>query len=330
MRARNRCSVVGLASLLGSALWLLPAAMAAAPAPVHATWKALPIRAVVEQLCGPAGQPVVLDRRLDPTTPITLVAAGEPCDDVLAEIASRGGGQAIALASSIRIVPPAAAGRCLAAEQTRQREISRLPVAQREPLASEAACQWPAGSRPADLVAGWADVAGIVVEGLDRIPHDHFPAADLPPLSLADRFDLVLAHFDLRVAWSRGRAGSRPQGRIVSLPDAAPVAAVSKPSATPPRRPTRPQPAGTQQVYTLRLAAPLEEALAAITRQLGLRLDLDVASLAARGIAPREIARADVRSASRDELLAAMLKPLGLSWRIDDATLRVWAEPSPR
>jgi hypothetical protein len=37
-----------------------------------------------------------------------------------------------------------------------------------------------------------------------------------------------------------------------------------------------------------------------------------------------------VRSASRDELLKAILAPLGLSWRIDDATLRVWAEPSPR
>jgi hypothetical protein len=74
----------------------------------------------------------------------------------------------------------------------------------------------------------------------------------------------------------------------------------------------------------------LEEALAAVTRQLGLTLALDAASLSARGIAPREIARADVRSASRKELLDAILVPLGLSWRIEDGTLRVWAEQSPR
>lgn len=329
MHARNLRSVAGFASRLSLALCLRPAAMAAEPAPVHATWKALPIRVVVEQLSGLAGRPVVLDRRLDPTTPITLVVEGEPCNDVLAAIATRGGGKAIVLASTIRIVPPTEAGRCLAAEPTRQREISRLPAAQREPLTRKADCRWPAGSRPAEIVAGWADEAGIVVDGLDRIPHDHFPAADLPPLSLADRLDLILAHFNLRVAWSRGHSGSRPQGSIVSLPDAAPTAADPRSPATPSRRPPRPQPAGTQQVYTLRLDAPLEEALAAITRQLGLRLDLDAASLAARGIAPREIARADVRSASRDELLTAVLTPLGLSWRIDDATLRVWAEPLP-
>jgi hypothetical protein len=316
-------------SLVCSAVWLPPPAAAAEPAPVHATWEALPIRTVVAQLSGPAGRPVVLDRRLDPTTPISLAVAGAPCDDVLADIANRGGGQAIALESTIRIVPPSAAGRCLAAEQTRQREIAGLPVAQREPLSKKAALQWPAGSRPADLVASMAAEAGLVVDGLDRIPHDHFPPADLPPLSLADRLDLILAHFDLRVSWSRGRAGSRPQGRIVSLPDATPTAAVPKTPGPPSRRPPRPRPANTQQAYTLRLEAPLEEALSAITRQLGLRLDLDAASLAARGIAPREIARADVRSASRDELLAAILAPLGLTWQIDDATLRVWAEPSP-
>jgi hypothetical protein len=329
MRARNLRSLVGRASLACSALCLLPAAMAAEPALVHATWHALPIRMVVEQLSGLAGRPVVLDRRLDPTTPITLVVAGEPCDEVLAEIATRGGGHLLSLESTIRIVPPAKAGRCLAAEQTRRREISRLPAAQREPLTRKAACQWPAGSRPRDLVDSMADEAGIVIDGLDVIPHDHFPAANLPLLSLADRLDVILAHFDLRVAWFRGQAGSRPRGRIVPLPDAAPLTAVAKTPA-PPRRPSPPRPAGTQQAYTLRLEAPLEEALAAITRQLGLRLDLDAASLAARGIAPREIARADVRSASRDELLTAILTPLGLTWRIDDGTLRVWAEPSPR
>lgn len=328
IRGRHRQRSMSLTGLACAGLAFVAVTAAAEP-PVHATWTAQPVRAVADQLSRLAGKPVVLDRRLDPTTSITLVAAGETCDDVLTTIATRAGGQVIHLATTIRITPPAVAGRCLAAEQVRSQELSRLPKPQRNVLAEVAAWHWPAGSRPRDLVATVAAEAGINVDGLDGIPHDHFPAAELPPLPLADRLDLILAHFDLRMAWSRSPSGSRPRGSIVPLPDAAAAAAGAGPPAKRPPRQRPPQPPGTQQVYTLRLEAPLEEALTAISRQLGLRLDLDAASLAARGIAPREIARADVQSATRDALLDAILAPLALSWRIADGTLRVWAEPSP-
>jgi hypothetical protein len=328
MHARHLERNVLRTSLACVALGLMPATAAVESPPVHATWTALPVREVAGHLSRLAGKPVVLDRRIDPTTPLTLLIAGESCDDVLATVAARVGGQAIHLESMIRIVPPALAGRCLSGEQARRREISRLPSPQRDPLTTKAAWQWPPGSTPYDLVAAAAAEAGLAIDGLDRLPHDHFPAADIPPLTLADRLDLILAHFDLRVAWSRSPTGSRPQGRVVSLPDAAPAAVAT--DAPPARRSSPSRQAGGRQAYTLRLEAPLEEALAAITRQLGLTLALDVASLSARGIAPREIARADVRSASRDELLDAILVPLGLSWRIEDGTLRVWAEQSPR
>lgn len=326
IRGRHLHCSMSLTGLACAGLAFLAVAAAAEP-PVHATWTAQPVRLVAAQLSRLTGKPVVVDRRLDPTTAITLVAAGEPCDAVLTAIATRAGGQVIDLAETIRIAPPAVAGRCLAAEQTRSQELSRLPKPQRNALAEKAAWHWPAGSRPRDLVATAAAEAGIEIDGLDRIPHDHFPAAELAPLPLTDRLDLILFHFDLRMAWSRSPTGSRPRGRIVSLPDA--TAAAAGPPARRPARQRPPQPPGSQQVYTLRLEAPLEEALTAISRQLGLRLDLDAASLAAGGIAPREIARADVRSATRDALLDAILTPLALSWRIHEGTLRVWAESSP-
>lgn len=329
MHARHLERHVWSMSLACLAIGLMPAAPAAEPTPTHATWTALPVRAVVEHLSRLAGKPVVLDRRIDPTTPLTLVIAGEPSEDVLTTVATRVGGKAIHLESTIRITPPTTAARCLSAELTRRQEISRLPKAQRDWLAAQAAWRWAAGSVPHDLVAVVAAEAGLTIDGLDRIPHDHFPAADLPALPLADRLDLILAHFDLRVAWSRSPAGSRPRGRIAPLPDATPTSTVEDVPPAPPRRSSPPRPGGERQAYTLRLEAPLDEALAAITRQLGLTLALDAASLSARGIAPREIARADVRAAPREELLDAILVPLGLTWRIDDGTLHVWAAQPP-
>jgi len=82
---------------------------------------------------------------------------------------------------------------------------------------------------------------------------------------------------------------------------------------------------GRRDEYTLRLEAPLEEALAALARQLNLDLDLDVASLTAHGIAPGEIVRADVTGVSREALFDAILRPVGLSWQIEGRTLRVFA-----
>ena len=54
-------------------------------------------------------------------------------------------------------------------------------------------------------------------------------------------------------------------------------------------------------------------------------LDLDRDSLAARGMQPGEIVRARVTDASREELLDAVVGPLGLRWTIADKRLRVFA-----
>jgi hypothetical protein len=114
-------------------------------------------------------------------------------------------------------------------------------------------------------------------------------------------------------------------------------------SPPPPRRPDAPDGSAAQRrpttspsrsvtlrdEFTLRLEAPLDQALAAIAARLGLELDLDQASLAARGIAPGEIVRAEVEKASRDRLLDAVLQPVGLQWKIEGQRLRVFAAEVP-
>ena len=174
--------------------------------------------------------------------------------------------------------------------------------------------------------------AGLAVEGVDGIPHDHFPAATLASLPLAERLDLVLAHFDRRILWAADRG--RPRGRIVAI-DAELVAqsAGDTAPAVPSRRPA--PPARTMKVreeFTLRLEAPLDQAVAAIAGRLGLEPELDRASLAARGIATGEIVRAEVEKVSREALLDAVLQPVGLQWKIEGQRLRVFAadRPPPR
>lgn len=326
----------GAARILAAALFALVGSGRAAdrpdPAagPVTALWTALPLRDWAGRATTLAGRPVVVDRRLDPDATVTRDCRGEPLDAMLAAVATTVGGTVEPLRSWIRIAPAAEAGRATRGERDRAAEIAALPAAARAPLAARRPWSWTDGARPRDLLAAAAADAGLTVTGLAAVPHDHLPATALPPLSLAERLDLVLAHYDLRVAWSAA-GGTTAAGSVVQLAAAEPRAA-GVADRKPPSRPARP-PRGperrTTDRYTLKLEAPLDEALRALGPRLGLEPELDRASLAARGILPGEIARAAVTDATREHLLDAILSPLGLRWRIKDGRLVVDAPPPP-
>ncbi|MBM4023414.1 MAG: hypothetical protein FJ284_14480 [Planctomycetes bacterium] len=297
-------------------------------AEVQATWTRLPLRDWANRATTLAGKPVVLDRRVDPQVLVTLKADGMPLREVLTKVAATADAAVDELAGSVRIVPATAASRARRADQDRSARVAALPPGPRATVSARRPWHWPAAARPRDLVVTAAAEAGVEVSGVDSIPHDHFPPADLSPLSLAERLDLVLAHFDRRVVWE-SRAG-KATGRIVAID--AELTDLAVPIAQP--RPPRPRPGHrtvtVRDEFTLRLEAPLDQALAAISDRLGLALDLDAAGLAGRGIAPGEIVRAAVEKASREELLDAIVHPLGLAWRIEGDRLRVFpAPPSP-
>lgn len=321
---RHRAPTRFIAPLLVAVL-AAPALAASDPldTPVRASWTGVPLRDWADRAAGIAGRPVVVDRRIDPTVPVTLACHGEPLRAVLDRVAAIAGAEVEVLAATIRLVPKTAAGLAGSAEASREADMPRLPAALRRTLQARAAWEWPAAARPRDLVATAASAAGITVAGLETIPHDHFAAASLPPLSLADRLDLVLAHFDRRIAWS-GTAGTV----VASEREAAPAKPRTAGSETPPSprpRPGKPDRGGGRETFSLRVEAPFDQAVAAIASRLGLEPSIDEASLAARGIAPGEIVRVDVRDASRDGLLDSLVQPLGLSWTIDDGRLRVSA-----
>jgi len=324
-----------------------PAAPVDLDAPITATWSGVGLREWAGRVGHTAGIPVLVDRRLDPDTVIRLECRDEPLHEVIARAAAVAGGEVATLDSSIRIVPRGMASLVSRAEAARTVRLASLPSRQRSAIDTPMQWQWAAGARPRDLVAAAATKAGVAIEDVAIVPHDHLPAMSLPELTLAEGLDLLLCSFDMRVDWQAAPASARvPAGRIIAI-DAGlpPPTAIAKPvkpttskSATgkpttgkPPGRRPGPRPKGpaTEHTYSLQVAAPLEELLAAIATRLELSLDLDRESLTRRGIAPGEIVRATVKDASRDELLAAILGPLDLTWTIKGDTLRVFAPATP-
>ncbi len=292
--------------------------------PVTADWAGLPLRQAAARLTAAGGVAVVIDRRLDPDTPLSLHASAEPLERVLARVADTARAEVAAYAGHVRLVPRGGAGPLAAADRLRHQELGRLARAPSARVRTPAAWSWPDGAVPAELVAAAAAEAGITIEGLEQLPHDHFPGAGLPKLSLADRLDLVLAHFDRRVEWQPQprRPDEKPAFALVALPHDA-AAAPTAPRQPPPRRPAPPPDAAS--TYTLTVAAPLDELLTTLARRLGLTLALDRAALARAGVAPAEIVRLELEDASRERLLDAICRPRGLAWRIEAGTLSVSA-----
>lgn len=333
---------------IGSALiWIIigaacPAAAIDLDAPITATWSGIGLREWANRIGHTAGLPVLVDRRLDPDTAIRLECREEPLRDVLERAAALAGGEVATLESSIRIVPRGLADVLRRAEAARMARLASLPSRQRSAIDATMLWQWPAGARPRDLVAAAATKAGITLEGIAMVPHDHLPAMSLPEMTLAEGLDLLLADFNLRIDWRAAPAAARvPTGRIIAsdagLPPPAATASAGKPAAAKPatgkpsgrRPPSKPKGIAEEHTYSLQVAAPLEELLSVISTRLALKLELDRESLARSGIAPGEIVRATVENASRDELLDTILDPLGLDWKIDGKTLRVFAAATP-
>jgi len=294
--------------------------------PVDAAWSGVPLRELARRLSDTAHVPIIVDRRLDPDRRLSVVADGDPLGEVLARIATGADASVVILDAHVRLVPPDSAAALTAAATLRDREILALDKATRQIAMSRAAWEWPEAAQPRQLVAAAAAAAGIGLVGLDRLPHDHFPAATLPQLPLAVRLDLLLAHFDRRVEWKPRDGDGPPQFAIVPL-EAPPTGAVVAPATDATSR-TRPQPRPNtaSQTYSLRVEAPLDELLATLARRFGLALELDRESLKQRGIAAGEIVRRAVKDASRDELLDAILEPLGLGWKISGDKLHVGAK----
>jgi len=289
---------------------------AAADPAVNATWRATPVASIAERIGAITGVPIVIDRRIDPTKRIDLDGGGRPLEIVLGEFAEAAGGEVASLRRSCRIVPKGMAVRVADADAARASRLAPLPSAVRESLEKESACRWEAGTPPRELVERLAEEASIPIGPLDTIPHDHLPAGSLPSLPLADRFDFLLAHYDLRIeAGPRGRRSLA----IVPLGEAAGGRHGKRPAKQPAGRP---KPVLTDR-YTLRAEAPLEELLQALAKKFGLAIKLDSQSLVAKGVAAGEIVRINLEDAPRDQVLDAITKPLGLSWQIEGTTLEV-------
>ena len=138
---------------------------------------------------------IFLDRRIDPSTPIELTVRQVTLAELLEQLATQSGAVTAHIGSVVYIGPrDTIAGLPLIAQQ-RAREVRALPGNSGRPLLASRRWGWDELAEPRALLAELAGEAGVVIEGIDEIPHDLWPKTDLPSLSWSDRLSIVLAGF---------------------------------------------------------------------------------------------------------------------------------------
>jgi hypothetical protein len=305
--------------------------------PVQATFQRIPLVRLVSQLSILSGGIIVLDRQIDPTQYITIACEGESLHTVLWRLADKTETEIAILESSVWITPFGKASQLEQADRERQRTLRLLPVTAQKQLRTKRPLQWLAGQQPATLImdllsqpitSGQPATTGLTIttDGLpEEIPHDHLAAQTTPPLTLPEQLDLIAMQYDQQLLWSQS---SESQSTLVVTPASLPPSSGTKKRETK-QKPTLTRPPKTEgsnrERYTLRVAAPFEELFQAISQRLNLEPSIDTEAFKAHSINAQEIIRLEIKDANRDQLLDAIVKPLGLTWSIDDKTLHVTA-----
>ena len=306
---------------------------------------------------------MLLDRRADPSRPMELAIAEGTLSgafDRIANFADLGWCQ---IGPVIYFAPPATAHRLRTVVELRKEELAKTPAALASKLRRMKPWRWDELSTPRELVEELAHDADLKLEGLERIPHDLWAAADLPPMTAIERVSLVLAGYDLTFAveapatlrlvpmptkvvltrsYALGAAGDaaltalkkkypdaelRIEGsKLLVVGRAEDHAAISDALVGKSARPVaKTTPPKLSQVRASLKAKnqPVEQLLNDVAKTLTLDLVIDREAIAAANLSLDTRVSVELTNVPVGELLAAITKPAGLAFTLRGRTVRI-------
>ncbi len=325
--------------------------------PVSVVWSQVPLREALQSVARSQQTALMIDRRVDPGQLVEFTASGLPLLECLRE-AGQKYGFSVTIVDSVLYVGPATICRKLATlDELRRLEVNRLPAVARALWQRKNAVSWQSLAEPRQLLAQVSQQSGIVIEGREALPHDLWPGASLPEMPVYSLLTVLLAGFDMTFQLNPDGSCSlvpmpakvsvkqsyRTAGRTARLLElitqALPESDVSRNGARiivdgtfedhetvrnllSGNRQPLPETRAGELRYTLDgKNQPVGPFLTALGRRLGLRVEF------APDAQPSfdTMVTFQVKNATRDELLSAVLAPAHLSFEVDKDLVRVRA-----
>ena len=329
-------------------------------------WASNPLRNALGSLSRSQRAAIFLDRRVDPDQPIDFSVQNEPLRQVIQRLAEQLRIGACRVGPVIYFGPADTATVLGTAAELRRDEIRRWPASFSTRLLAAQPVAWPELAQPRELIGRLVQQSRIEIDGLEQVPHDLWPAVDLPPLDFAEHLSLLLAGFGLTFE----AVEKTPRVRLVPLPTSVamersyrmsgrqaeqiaellrkqfPAAEVRKhPEGLLVRGPVevqhavdrwmrggstaptkRPPPTAGQVRYTLEVK---NQPVGAVAKALAERLGLQIAYDPQIQDKLQDPVSFRVEEVTRDQLLDALLRPAGLTFEITGQTLTVLPAAQP-
>lgn len=322
--------------------------------PAGLIWSELPLHVAVTSLQRNRGLPVWLDRRCDPSQKLTM-SSPKPLGDSFAELSETMDTLDIAWSEQVLYFgPPAAANRWATTHYKHREMLTQLRPAQRRRWNNKKPWTWVRLTDPRQLLDQLQSEWGSPFQGRDQVTHDLWAAREYPPLPLFVRLELLLSGFDLTYTFDkRGNPRIRPmpqrpriQRAVAIGPDGrtafdeiltrAPEARLSAGGETliaswatheklrrlDDTAKTQRQPPAASLRYTLQAQ---NKPLGPLLRQLCQQLQLECEFHKNAQINDRTMVSFTVEQATLDELLLAVLRPVGLRYKLQARKLTVFA-----
>jgi len=154
-----------------------------------------------------------LDRRVDPDQIVELKVKDVSLAELLNQLTTQHALKIARLGPVIYLAPGDKADRLAQLALEQRRELRKLPAARHRELVREKPARWDDLATPGEILHKITTEAKLTIENPETLPHDLWPAAELPPMAVADQLTLVLFGFEL----SYGIASDGSSVRIVPI-----------------------------------------------------------------------------------------------------------------
>jgi len=324
-------------------------------APVGVDWSGARLRPSLMGLARAQQVAVYLDRRIDPDQRLDAALRDVPLEEVFRQVAESRAMGVTQLGPVVYFGPQEFTSRLRTLAALRLAEVRQLPHEAGRKFVRSERLQWPELAEPREILSELGRQNGLRIEGLEpQVPHDLWPAVDLPPLSLIDRLTLILGQFDRTFRFaSEGTAiavvgipenvtlvrpypaGRQAEETIRQWTALAPTSRIRRlgnqivveglledheriaaPERPQPRAASKsPAPGEDSKRFTVRQArGPWEAILRQLGERLGLTVKIDRQRLERAGIALDQQVAFSVEDATLDQLLEAVLRPAGCTF----------------
>lgn len=162
-------------------------------------WQDTPVRDAITRLAQANQVAIWLDRRIDPSFPLTATIRNQTLQEALHGTLTRHHWGLSVLPSTLYVGPASSADKLATIYEIQKAKAQRVSTSHRRQLLTKRPIHWPAFQTPRNIALEIARSRNLKLQSIERIPHDLWPEQSLPATDAVEQLTLVLAGFDLTI-----------------------------------------------------------------------------------------------------------------------------------